>query len=385
MTQPEQMLARILNSGARALAGYAVGNSPPLETGGSPGSETVQFESWQNVLVARLEELAVAISTGRPEYFVDQIHWAQTALKARGIPSETLREKLEALRRVLAEQIPADLAAMATDYVDRALAEFEGEPVELEQRLTAETVENRLAAEYLLAILEGDRHLASRLILKAADEGQSVTSLYLKVLQPAQEELGRMWVLGEINVAEEHFATATTRLVMAQLLTKAVCAPANGKTLLAAAVAGNQHDLGIQTVADLFEMDGWRVIQMGANVPAEDLAQAVEFYQADLVALSVSLATQLPALSRAIAAIRASERGAIVKVLAGGGGIAKHEEIAKTFGADAYAEDALQAVARGNCACRTATQALIEQGPKRNCPWSARGTLTSAGARDGRP
>jgi methanogenic corrinoid protein MtbC1 len=237
---------------------------------------------------------------------------------------------------------------MATGYIDRALAEFGGEPAGLTPRLTAETPAERLAAAYLLAILEGDRRQASRLILKAADEGQSVPDLYLKVLQPAQEELGRMWLLGEINVAEEHFATTTTRLVMAQLHARQVCGPPNGKTLVAAAVAGNQHDLGIQVVADLFEMDGWRVIQLGSNVPADDLAQAVEFYDADLVALSLSLATQLPALEETIAVVRASPQGAAVKILVGGCGMMGAADLAKVVGADAYAPNAAEAVARGD-------------------------------------
>jgi methanogenic corrinoid protein MtbC1 len=200
----------------------------------------------------------------------------------------------------------------------------------------------------LVAILEGDRHKAISLILRAADQGQSVPDLYFRVLQPALEELGRMWLLGEINVAEEHFATTTTRLVMAQLHTREVCRPANGKTLVAASVSGNQHDLGIQVVADLFEMDGWRVIQLGSNVPADDLAQAVEFYDADLVALSVSLSTQLPALEETVAAIRASQRGTTVKILVGGCGTMGAADLVKSRGADDYASNAVEAVARGN-------------------------------------
>ncbi len=47
--------------------------------------------------------------------------------------------------------------------------------------------------------------------------GRSVGELYLNVLLPAQAELGRMWLAGEINVAEEHFASQATRMVMAQL------------------------------------------------------------------------------------------------------------------------------------------------------------------------
>ena len=84
--------------------------------------------------------------------------------------------------------------------------------------------------------------------------------------------------------------------------------PRNGRTIVAATVAGNQHDLGIQMVADLFEANGWRAIQLGANVPSEDLAQTVEFYDADLVALAFSMLGQLPALSDAIAAVRKSTR-----------------------------------------------------------------------------
>ena len=157
-----------------------------------------------------------------------------------------------------------------------------------------------------------------------------------------------MWLLDEINVAEEHCATATTRLVMAQLHAREVCGPANGKTLVAAGVAGNQHDLGIQVVADLFEADGWRVIQLGSNVPADDLAQAVEFYDADLVALSVSLATQLTALEETIAVVRTNGRDAAVKILVGGCGMMGIANVAKSYGADDYASDAPEAVARGN-------------------------------------
>ena len=341
------------------------GRNAACDAEAAQAAVATQFDGWQNVLAARLEELAVAISTGRPEFFVEQVHWTRAALEARGVPAEMLRARLEALRRVLVEQIPAELAPMATGYIDRALAEFGGEPAGLTPRLTAETPAERLAATYLVAILEGDRRKAIRLILKAADEGQSVPDLYLRVLQPAQEELGRMWLLGEINVAEEHFATTTTRLVMAQLHAREVCGPSNGKTLVAAAVAGNQHDLGIQVVADLFEMDGWRVIQLGSNVPVDDLAQAVEFYDADLVALSVSLATQLPALEETIAAVRESERGVTVKILVGGCGMMGAAELAKSKGADDYASQRRGSCSTRQCARRTACENASRSGRSR--------------------
>jgi len=348
MTQPEQSLAKILKTGARALAGYAAGEMPPRDPGAAEATAPLPFDGWHNVLTARIEELAVAISKGRPELFVEQVRWTRAALQARGISPGLLQARLEVLRRILVEQIPAELAPLATAYIDDALAKFDGEPAGLMSRLTAETPEQQLAAKYLVAILEGDRREASRLILNAAAEGRSVCDLYLRVLQPAQEELGRMWSLDEINVAEEHFATTTTRWVMTQLHARAVCGHSNGKTLVAASVAGNQHDLGIQMVADLFEMDGWRVIQLGSNVPAKDLAQAVEFYQADLVALSISLAAQLPDLEGVISAVRTSGRGAAVKILVGGCGIEGIAARFKLAGVDGFASNAVEAVSQGN-------------------------------------
>ena len=73
----------------------------------------------------------------------------------------------------------------------------------------------------LLALLEGDRRRARELVFAANGMELSIPRKYLEVLLPAQSEIGRMWLANEITVAEEHFATATTRSAMAQLLAQA--------------------------------------------------------------------------------------------------------------------------------------------------------------------
>jgi methanogenic corrinoid protein MtbC1 len=101
-------------------------------------------------------------------------------------------------------------------------------------------------------------------------------------------------------------------------------------------------------VADLLERNGWRAIQLAANVPAEDLAEAVEFYAADLVALAFSMPSQLFALKDAIAAVRGSHRGSRVKVIVGGCKLPAIAEIVMAFGADGYAENAEKAITLAN-------------------------------------
>jgi len=347
MNDTNAFLARLLQQGGRALAAYAANELLESRPEAKAGFGADPFSGWRNWLGGRLDELAAAVAAEQPGLFVAQVQWAKAVMAARGFSAEHLRAGLEALRSVLAGELPEEVRPLAADYLDRALEAFDQQPAELSARLLPDTPQRRLASQYLLALLEGDRRRASRLILEAADRGEAVPELYLDVLLPAQEELGRMWLLGEINVAEEHFASATTKTVMAQLMPRATFRPGNGKTVLAAAVAGNQHDIGLQAVADFFEMDGWRTIQLGANVPIADLAQAVDFFEVDLLGLSASQSTQLEAVKETIEAVRAAERGRRVKVLVGGLAFAGTDGLPGRLGADGYAAHPAEAVGLG--------------------------------------
>jgi methanogenic corrinoid protein MtbC1 len=348
MKERNESLATILCNGAHALAAYATDElfeiQPQAGTDFGPSS----FSAWQSWLAARLEELAAAAIIKQPQRFAEHVRWAKAVLAARGISTVHFRVGLECLRNVLIKELPSETQPLAKDYIDQALEEFDQEYSAVSTPALPDTLHGRMVSAYLLAVLEGDRRKAGQLILEAARQGASVRDLYLEVLFPAQEEIGRMWLTTEINVAEEHFTSATTKMLMAQLRQYATFQPSNGKTILTAAVAGNQHDIGLHAVADFFEMAGWRVIQLGADVPIEDLMQATDFFNADLLGLSVSLSPQLKKLRETIAAVRSLKRDAPVKVLVGGHALVNAGDLPQQFGADAYAPTAADAVAVGN-------------------------------------
>lgn len=348
MNQPDQIAAAMLRNGAGGLAGYAASDLLESRPELKQALATQAFATWQVVLRNCVEELAATLAAGQPQFFAGYAGWMQSVLTSRGVPSDALPSAVACLAQVLAAELPAESGARAASLLHEALRDLDRNMAEIPSFLKSDTPHGRLAARYLLALLEGDRAQASRLILDAAQESSSVSDLYLQVLLPAQQEVGRMWQADEINVAEGHFATSTTSTILAQLRLRAPERERNGKTLLAAAVTGNRHDIGLQVVADFFEMDGWRVIQLGSDMPIPDLAQAVEFYQPDLLALSVSLHTQFATLTETIQAVRRGERGAVVKILVGGRGLAEATDLAQKFGADAYAADPNAAVALGN-------------------------------------
>ncbi|NIM61512.1 MAG: cobalamin B12-binding domain protein, partial [Acidobacteria bacterium] len=56
-----------------------------------------------------------------------------------------------------------------------------------------------------------------------------------------------------------------------------------------ACVAGNVHDIGVRATSDFFEMAGWRAINLGADVPHDEIARSVQFFDADVVVLAAAL------------------------------------------------------------------------------------------------
>jgi len=167
-----------------------------------------------------------------------------------------------------------------------------------------------LTARYVAAQLAGDRREALRVVDDGLGAGISATALQLRVVQPAQYEIGRLWQENRITVAQEHLATAISQLVLAHLYRHLPRDPKNGKRVLLACVEGELHDMGARVAADHLEMSGYEVHYLGANVPTDDLVAMVREHPPDLLALSASMPSHLPAIEEAVTRVcRATGNG----------------------------------------------------------------------------
>lgn len=321
----------------RSLSGYAAAAAERLfqqhpEVAQAYGNDS--FGSWRAHLAQRLEELSAALAMDAPDLFAHEVGWTKSAFMAREVSAEHLRVSLESLRDTLEESLPPGRSELAVSYITEALtglAESNGDPSD------DEGVTDRRVFAYLEAALEGDRRRAIKLLTDAVDDGLEVERAYLDVLVPAQREVGRLWHGHQLGIAQEHFVTATTQAAMAVLSNRAEAKPAHGKTVMAVAISGNAHDLGVRIVADMFELEGWKAIWLSGSLPISDLVLALDGFRPDLVALSASLLVQLPNAETTIKALKA-EDGAL-KLLAGGRAFSKHPELALRFGADACETD----------------------------------------------
>jgi MerR family transcriptional regulator, light-induced transcriptional regulator len=202
-----------------------------------------------------------------------------------------------------------------------------------------------VAARYFDALLAGDRNAAVRAALDdGIARGLSVPDLYLGVIQPAQHRVGELWQENRITVAHEHVATAISQLVMALAYPSLPREPFNGKRVLVACVGDELHDLGARMVADFFEMAGFDIRYLGANLPTSSLVSMVREEQPDLVVLSVTMAFHIEAARETVARLREAG-GDGLRVALGGQAFAWSPELPAQFGADVHGRTAFESVA----------------------------------------
>jgi MerR family transcriptional regulator, light-induced transcriptional regulator len=163
----------------------------------------------------------------------------------------------------------------------------------------------RLAHELLpslaAALSDGAEGRARDLVHEALLRGLSWQDLYLFLFAPALYDVGEAWRRGTLRIAGEHAATGIVERLMARIHPGGTPRP-GAPVVLVACVEGNLHELGARMAADLFEAAGWEVRYLGANTPTAELARSGA--HVDVAALSVSQASQLPALRETAAALR---------------------------------------------------------------------------------
>ncbi|MHC4868529.1 MAG: cobalamin B12-binding domain-containing protein [Planctomycetota bacterium] len=310
---------------------------------------------WRGEMRSRVGHLAEAVAAACPELFARNVGWSREAFEARGLPLEDLRRSVTTLGRVIDEKLPPTVASRAAVAIEAAHARLdEARPGRSDRGLTdrpeplaGEDPDATAARLYLLHMLERQEEAASDLVLELQERGRGTVEIYERILAPALAEIGRMWHLREASIADEHFTSGATRMIMAELRRNAPRATSNGRAVLCTAVGGDLHDLGIRMVADAFEFSGWSAECLGADMPPEEVVDALESRvesRFDLLAVAANTTLGIRPTGDLVDAVRSSRAGSEIRILVGGLPFRMAPELVETVGADAGANSASDAV-----------------------------------------
>lgn len=213
---------------------------------------------------------------------------------------------------------------------------------------TAGTVEQKIpAAEKSVlqkvyeCVLKGNK---TKIIdqVHAALKEHEAQQILNEALLPAINEVGDLFDKG-IYFLPQLIASAEAMKTAIEDIQPLLLAASDGKpkaTIVIATVEGDIHDIGKNLVALMLKNYGFRVIDLGKDVPKEVIIETAKKEHADIIALSALMTTTMQQMKHVIE--YAKEQGVTAKVLIGGAVIT--QEYADEIGADGYSKDAAEAV-----------------------------------------
>ena len=186
------------------------------------------------------------------------------------------------------------------------------------------------------AVVDGNVGDIGSMVDEALAGGLEPRAINDGILIPALEEVGRRFERRDCFLPQMMLAAETVEKAFAKLkpLFPKDEDAAGRATVVMATVEGDVHDIGKNILASMLENHGYRVVDLGKNVPADRIVAAAKEEGADAVALSALMTTTIGQMPVVIGRLR--DEGLGCKVMVGGAVVTKR--YASSIGADGYAK-----------------------------------------------
>lgn len=192
------------------------------------------------------------------------------------------------------------------------------------------------------AVVKGNRRNIIDLVKRVLVNGVLPAEVIDRILIPAINEVGRLYDR-QIYFLPQLISGAEAMKAAIDYLEPLLANEEQQKdrsTVIIATVSGDIHDIGKNLVALMLKNYGFRVIDLGKDVPTATILQTAKEENADIIALSALMTTTMVEMKNVVE--QAKAQGMKSKIIIGGAVVT--ESYAKEIGADGYSEDAQSAV-----------------------------------------
>ena len=200
-------------------------------------------------------------------------------------------------------------------------------------------------AELTSSVIDGQVAKAVEATQKALSAQVPAKEILDNGLLPAMNQVGSDFESGEIFLPELLMAGDAMKASIELLKPELVSTGATyaGKCVIGT-VEGDLHDIGKNIVILMLEGNGWEVTDLGIDVPPQKFCDEIKEGSYDIVGLSSLLTFTMPKMPETINILKEAGLRDKVKVIVGG--VPLTQSFADQIGADAYARDAVEAVAK---------------------------------------
>ena len=240
-----------------------------------------------------------------------------------------------------AEMLRAYYAYNALNGADENFADYMSKvpSVTFDEKKTAKE-ENKQDSVLKESIIKGLREQAAK-VTKEMLAAKGPMSIVEEEIIPALDTVGAGYEKGTLYLPQLLLSAEASKAAFEVIKENTPASnEKTGMTVVIATVEGDIHDIGKNIVRLLLENYGFDVCDLGKNVKASAVLDAVVEKKAELCALSALMTTTVPAMEETVKLIH--EKAPWCKIMVGGAVL--NSEYAQKIGADKYGADALEAV-----------------------------------------
>jgi len=193
------------------------------------------------------------------------------------------------------------------------------------------------------ALIAGKQDEVIKLTQEALDGGTAAKEILDNGLLAGMDVVGQRFKAGDMFIPEVLLCARCMHGAMdilKPLLSESDAAGAG--TYLIGTVEGDLHDIGKNLVAMMLQGAGFKVVDLGTNITAQQFVDAVKEHNPKIIGMSALLTTTMPKMEETIAALKEAGIRDQVKIMAGGAPVT--QDFVDKIGADAYGANAASAV-----------------------------------------
>lgn len=192
------------------------------------------------------------------------------------------------------------------------------------------------------AVLKGNKRNIVSLVQKSLESGMEPSSIIDQFLIPAINEVGKLFDQQKYFLPQLISSAETMKLAIEYLepLLESKQQAKKLGTIVIATVAGDIHDIGKNLVALMLKNYGFRILDLGKDVPTEEIIRVAKEEDADIIALSALMTTTMVEMKNVVQLAKEAKLKAMIII----GGAVITQGYADEIGAHGFSPDAQQAV-----------------------------------------
>ena len=153
--------------------------------------------------------------------------------------------------------------------------------------------EEEKAKTFAQALISGDSKKALQLCKEESATLDNFLSFYNHIISNAMKYIGFLWESSELSISKEHIATNTLEEVIMEVLNSFENESKKEKHVFLSCAPSELHGLGVKVASKVFQIQGYKVSNLGSNIPFEEVKKAIIEFKPDFIILTATLQTSL--------------------------------------------------------------------------------------------